>query len=68
MSSELVGKDQRTDQHRDASMGVCYILPGKEGAHTHTHTGEAFFRQLEKVSVTDPSSCLGFSQPAGRTA
>lgn len=59
MNSELLGKDQRTDKHRGASMVICYILPDKEGvcAHTpaHTNTDEAFFKQLEKVSVTDLS-------------
>lgn len=36
VNSELKGKEQRTDEHRDASMVICYILPDEEGAYTHT--------------------------------
>lgn len=71
VNSELLGKDQRTD--RGASMVICYVLPDKEDVHAHTpahtNTGEAFFKQLEKVLVTDLSgSSLDLSHPVGRTA
>lgn len=66
MNRELLGKDQRTDEHRDTSVVICCILPDEEDAHTHT--GEAFFNQPENAPVTDPGSCLGIlSHPAGRT-
>lgn len=37
----------------DAAVGICYIPSDKEEG-----AGEAFFRQLEKISVTDSSTSV----------
>lgn len=61
VNRELLGKDQRTDRYRDASMVICCILPDKQGACMHTQT-----HKHSLSSWREPSSYL--SHPAGRTA